>query len=58
MKKNPFSSDENFLNEKSFFNTNSFILVGHKCEFKKQGDFKTLNFYEKSIVVYKFKEKI
>jgi len=58
MKINKYSSEKHLLKEKKFFISNSFILVGHKCEFEKKGDYKTIDFFEKSIAVYKFKEKI
>ena len=47
-----------FLREKKFITEKNFILIGHICEFRKVGDFKTFNFFDKSIVVYKFKEKL
>ena len=58
MKINSYSSERNFLKEKNFFISNSFILIGHICEFRNRGDYKLINFLEKSIVIYKFKEKI
>ena len=58
MKKNTYTSEKNFFKEKSFFITNTYILVGHRCEFEKKGDYKTIDFFEKSIAIYKFKEKI
>ena len=58
MKKNTYTSEKNFFKEKTFFITNTYILVGHRCEFEKKGDYKTIDFFEKSIAIYKFKEKI
>ena len=58
MKKNKYIFEKIFLKEKKFFILNTFILVGHKCEFEKKGDYKTINFFEKSIAIYNFKEKI
>ena len=47
-----------FLREKKFITEKNFILIGHICEFNKVGDFKTFSFFDRSIVVYKFKEKL
>lgn len=58
MSKNKNFDSKTFLKEEVFFHTKIFILVGHSCEFKNIGDFKTIEFFDKSIVIYKFKDKI
>lgn len=58
MNKKSFTSQKYFEKEKLFFLKNSFFLVGHICEFKKIGDFKTLELFGKSIVIYNFSKKL
>jgi len=58
MSKNKIFSERTFLNEEKYFNTKIFVLIGHDCEFKNVGDYKTIDFFDKSIVIYKFKEKL
>lgn len=53
-----YISSTAFKKEKNFFLKNIFILIGHKCEFKKVGDYKTIEIYGKSIVIYNFSKKI
>lgn len=47
--------DEKFLKkEKKIFTKKYWFLIGHKCEFEKSYDFKTVEIFGKPIVIYKF----
>ena len=44
------------LRQTNKLNKSSWILVGHKCEFKNIRDFKTVFVFDKPIIIYRFKE--
>ena len=37
---------------------NSWHLVGHKCDFKNENDYKVIKICDKSVLVFKFKDTI
>ena len=49
--------DDNLHSKQNLvLNKTSWILVGHKCEFNKVRDYKTIFAFDKPIVIYNFKD--
>ncbi len=53
-----FIDDNLHSRQSKILNKSSWVLVGHKCEFNKVRDYKTLFAFNKPIIIYNFKEGI
>ena len=55
---NLYLKEKYFINEKNFFLKNAWFLAGHKSDFKIENDFKTIQLFDQSVLIYKLKNKI
>ena len=55
---NLYLEEKYFINEKNFFLKNSWFLAGHISDFLTENDFKTIQLFDQSVIIYKLKNKL